>query len=188
MQDDPSDDLADTAAASPAWPWMTAVGIAYVALGVYLLRFLQKKNAVPLDAKKREAMPLFAIIGLVVAAAADCRKQRQRLSGGCKLLPRVGQHAAQRRPGEFLPNDKLLRLSARVCLHHGLERGADAGSAPVRGGGAQAHPDGVRFGGGGTYLPHCAQEERQCQSGGHFDAADGVQPRRFPQQCGLVPD
>lgn len=70
VQDDPSDDLADTAAASPAWPWMTAVGIAYVALGVYLLRFLQKKNAVPLDAKKREAMPLFAIIGLVVAAAA----------------------------------------------------------------------------------------------------------------------
>lgn len=49
---------------------MTAVGIAYVVLGVYLLRFLQKKNAVPLDAKKREAMPLFAIIGLVVAAAA----------------------------------------------------------------------------------------------------------------------
>ena len=70
VQDDTSDDLADTAAASPAWPWMTAVGIAYVALGVYLLRFLQKKNAVPLDAKKREAMPLFAIIGLVVAAAA----------------------------------------------------------------------------------------------------------------------
>ena len=70
VQDDPSDDLADTAAASPAWPWMTAVGIAYVALGVYLLRFLQKKNAVPRDAKKREAMPLFAIIGLVVAAAA----------------------------------------------------------------------------------------------------------------------
>ena len=70
VQDDPSDDLADTAAASPAWPWMTAVGIAYVALGVYLLRFLQKKNAVPPDAKKREAMPLFAIIGLVVAAAA----------------------------------------------------------------------------------------------------------------------
>ena len=70
VQDDPSDDLADTAAASPAWPWMTAVGIAYVALGVYLLRFLQKKDAVPLDAKKREAMPLFAIIGLVVAAAA----------------------------------------------------------------------------------------------------------------------
>lgn len=70
VQDDPSDDLADTAAASPAWPWMTAVGIAYVALGVYLLRFLQKQNAVPLDAKKREAMPLFAIIGLVVAAAA----------------------------------------------------------------------------------------------------------------------
>ena len=71
VQDDPSDDLADTAAASPAWPWMTAVGIAYVALGVYLLRFLQKKNAVPLDAKKREAMlPLFAIIGLVVAAVA----------------------------------------------------------------------------------------------------------------------
>ena len=49
---------------------MTAVGIAYVALGVYLLRFLQKKNAVPLDAKKRETMPLFAIIGLVVTAAA----------------------------------------------------------------------------------------------------------------------
>lgn len=70
VQDDPSDDLANTAAASPAWPWMTAVGIAYVALGVYLLRFLQKKNAVPLDAKKREAMPLFAIIGLVVAAVA----------------------------------------------------------------------------------------------------------------------
>ena len=70
VQDDPSDDLADTAAASPAWPWMTAVGIAYVVLGVYLLRFLQKKDAVPLDAKKREAMPLFAIIGLVVAAAA----------------------------------------------------------------------------------------------------------------------
>ena len=70
VQDDPSDDLADTAAASPAWPWMTAVGIAYVALGVYLLRFLQKKNAVPLDAKKREAMPLFAIIGLIIAAAA----------------------------------------------------------------------------------------------------------------------
>ena len=70
------------------------------------------------------------------SGAADCRKQRQRLSGGCKLLPRVGQHAAQRRPGEFLPNDKLLRLSARVCLHHGLERGADAGSAPVGGGGA----------------------------------------------------
>lgn len=70
VQDDTSDDLADTAAASPAWPWMTAVGIAYVALGVYLLRFLQKKNAVPLDAKKREAMPLFAIIGLVIAAAA----------------------------------------------------------------------------------------------------------------------
>lgn len=69
VQNDPSDDLADTAA-SPAWPWMTAVGIAYVALGVYLLRFLQKKDAVPLDAKKREAMPLFAIIGLVVAAAA----------------------------------------------------------------------------------------------------------------------
>ena len=44
--------------------------------------------------------------------------------------------AAQRRPGEFLPNDKLLRLSARVCLHHGLERSADAGSAPVGGGGA----------------------------------------------------
>ena len=70
VQDDPSDDLADTAAASPAWPWMTAVGIAYVALGVYLLRFLQKKSAVPLDAKKREAMPLFAIIGLIIAAAA----------------------------------------------------------------------------------------------------------------------
>ena len=70
VQDDPSDDLADTAAASPAWPWMTAVGIAYVVLGVYLLRFLQKKNAVPRDAKRREAMPLFAIIGLVVAAAA----------------------------------------------------------------------------------------------------------------------
>lgn len=70
VQDDTSDDLADTAAASPAWPWMTAVGIAYVALGVYLLRFLQKKNAVPLDAKKREAMPLFAIIGLIIAAAA----------------------------------------------------------------------------------------------------------------------
>lgn len=70
VQDDPSDNLADTAAASPAWPWMTAVGIAYVALGVYLLRFLQKKNAVPLDAKKRETMPLFAIIGLVVTAAA----------------------------------------------------------------------------------------------------------------------
>ena len=122
------------------------------------------------------------------SGAADCRKQRQRLSGGCKLLPRVGQHAAERRPGEFLPNDKLLRLSARVCLHHGLERGADAGSAPVRGCGAQAHPDGVRFGGGGAYLPYCAQEERQCQSGGHFDAADGVQPRRFPQQRGLVPD
>lgn len=70
VQDDTSDDLADTAAASPAWPWMTAVGIAYVALGVYLLRFLQKKNAVPRDAKKREAMPLFAIIGLIIAAAA----------------------------------------------------------------------------------------------------------------------
>lgn len=71
VQDDPSDDLADTSAASPAWPWMTAVGIAYVALGVYLLRFLQKKqDSKPLDAKKREAMPLFAIIGLVVAAVA----------------------------------------------------------------------------------------------------------------------
>lgn len=70
VQDDTSDDLADTAAASPAWPWMTAVGIAYVVLGVYLLRFLQKKNAVPRDAKKREAMPLFAIIGLIIAAAA----------------------------------------------------------------------------------------------------------------------
>ena len=70
VQDDTSDDLADTAAASPAWPWMTTVGIAYVVLGVYLLRFLQKKNAVPRDAKKREAMPLFAIIGLIIAAAA----------------------------------------------------------------------------------------------------------------------
>ena len=33
-----------------------------------------------------------------------------------------------------------------------------------------------------------AQEERKRQSGGHFDAADGVQPRHFPQQRGLVPD
>ena len=71
VQDDTSDTLADTAAASPAWPWMTAVGIAYVALGVYLLRFLQKKqDSKPLDAKKRETMPLFAIIGLIIAAVA----------------------------------------------------------------------------------------------------------------------
>lgn len=69
VQENLSDDLEDTSVASPAWPWMTAVAIGYVVLGIYLMRFLQKKDDKALKAK-RDTMPLFAIIGLIVAAVA----------------------------------------------------------------------------------------------------------------------
>lgn len=169
---------------------MTAVGIAYVALGVYLLRFLQKKDAVPLDAKKREAMPLFAIIGLIVAAAARLIVANSvsgyQVDVNCFLA--WGNTLLSVGPANFYQTTnfcdyppayvyimglnaalmRVLPLSA-AAVHKLIPMACDLVAAVL------------------TYRI-AQQEERKRQSGGHFDAADGVQPRRFPQQRGLVPD
>lgn len=62
----------ETASASPAWPWMTALAIAYLAVGAYVLFALQRKQAAQhdLQTKQAEKMPLFVVLGLIVAAVA----------------------------------------------------------------------------------------------------------------------
>ena len=66
----PEADVED--AASPAWPWLLAIAVAYVAVGACLMSFLQNKQAAQRDlqGKQREKMPLFAVLGLAVAAVA----------------------------------------------------------------------------------------------------------------------